>query len=121
MKRIRIFTGTSIAVALPIAALTLVMWLLLPALPARGDLGTNIIWVGMESSDTSSVAWGDWDGDGDLDIAVGNSWGVNQVYKNDGTDGFSLAWQSSGEDYGTNSVAWGEGTSYDDLIGNHPV
>jgi hypothetical protein len=37
---------------------------------------------------TASVAWGDWDGDGDLDLAVGNGFirtrEVNQIYQNDG-------------------------------------
>jgi hypothetical protein len=46
-------------------------------------LGTSFIWVGRQSLRTTSLAWGDWNTDGDLDLAVGNSGQVNQVYEND--------------------------------------
>ena len=40
-------------------------------------------WTSADSDDTVSVAWGDWDGDGDLDLAVGNEQRQpNRVYEN---------------------------------------
>ncbi|MEZ4559277.1 MAG: VCBS repeat-containing protein [Caldilineaceae bacterium] len=56
------------------------------------------------------VAWGDVDGDGDLDLAVGGQFGFsNMVYLNE--DGGMLqaraAWSSADSD-ATNSLAWGD-------------
>jgi hypothetical protein len=57
--------------------------------------------------DTESIAWGDYDGDGDLDLAVGNE-GTDHLYRND--DGILTAnpiWTSTENDY-TRSLAWGD-------------
>src|SRR5262249_42836601 len=43
---------------------------------------------GPDTNDTRSVALGDLDGDGDLDIATGNLKEQNVVYLNDGTGNF---------------------------------
>ena len=39
-------------------------------------------WQSAESRLSSSTGWGDWDGDGDLDLAFGNEETPNQVYEN---------------------------------------
>jgi hypothetical protein len=73
----------------------------------RNDGGSlSLAWSSPETDVTRSVAWGDWDGDGDLDLAVGNQGEPNRVYENDGGS-LSLAW-SSPETDDTRSVAWGD-------------
>ncbi|OQY27229.1 MAG: hypothetical protein B6244_11210, partial [Candidatus Cloacimonetes bacterium 4572_55] len=77
---------------------------------------------GTGSENTRSVAFGDVDGDGNLDIAVGNSWAQNVVYRNNGSDFSTLTpWNfGTGNNY-TESVAFGDvdGDGYLDLaVGN---
>ncbi len=76
---------------------------------------------------SSSTAWGDWDGDGDLDLAIGNMREANQVYENDeGILKFDpqndLGWESTVlTDDLTTSVAWGDWDGDGDLdlaVGN---
>lgn len=80
--------------------------------------------LGLTANNTSSVAWGDYDGDGDLDLAIGNYGEVNRLYRNDGslifidvtTDTLGLV------AYRTSSVAWGDMDGDGDLdlaIGNY--
>jgi hypothetical protein len=45
-----------------------------------GDLSSA--WTSAESDNTWSVAWGDWDADGDLDLASGNDGQPNRVSSN---------------------------------------
>ena len=65
-----------------------------------------LVWSSDEMDVTHSVAWGDWDGDGTLDLAVGNWQESNRVYANkNGT--LNLAWSSTETDL-TDSIAWGD-------------
>jgi hypothetical protein len=68
------------------------------------------VWVSTELSRTTSLAWGDWDNDGDLDLAVGNYGEADQVYANTGQPGasrFRLLWTSA-LTYQTTAIAWGD-------------
>ena len=75
--------------------------------PARADLSSVASWSTAESDETYSVAWGDYDSDGDPDLAVGNFAGQpNRVYRND-SGNLVVAWTST-ETGDTTSVAWGD-------------
>jgi len=72
----------------------------------------NVAWQSAEQDATQSIAWGDVDNDGDLDLAVGNSATPNRLYRNDGMAGsnqaaFTLVWSAEQID-DTHSVAWGD-------------
>lgn len=98
------------------AALTI--WLSLPQV-AYAEWGDAITPVGTTSDFTLSTAWGDFDHDGDLDIAVGNYRDRNQIYENR-SGAFALYWESPDLDP-TQSVAWGDMEGDGDLdlaVGN---
>lgn len=65
-------------------------------------------WSSNQSRATTSVAWGDVDSDGDLDLAVGTQDETNQLYRNDnGTLNQTPIWSSTESDT-TSSLAWGD-------------
>jgi len=76
----------------------------------EGDaFAATAAWSSDEADATTSVAWGDVDGDGDLDLAVGNAGGQpNRVYLNAGSSLATAAAWSAGDSGATNSVAWGD-------------
>jgi len=92
-----------------------------PGQPSRvysNDAGNlTLAWSSSELEQTNDVAWADWDGDGDLDLAVGNGCSSpgcpSRVYRNDGA-GLELAWSSAEVD-ATHGVAWGDWDSDGDL------
>jgi uncharacterized repeat protein (TIGR01451 family) len=82
-----------------------------PAAPANGPTFTAVVTDALTSVYGSSVAWGDYDNDGDLDILLtGNaaSGRVSRVYRNDGADTFTAAVTDTLTGVEGGSAAWGD-------------
>ena len=80
---------------------------------------TSPAWSSADTDSTHSVAWGDVDGDGDLDLAAANLGQPNRVYYNSGGV-LAPAWTSLEQDESL-SVAWGDVDGDGDLdlaVGN---
>ena len=116
----RLFVSLS-SYLLGLSMIILVIWLLYPALRTYAYLGLDYIFVGSNVDQTASIAWGDMDGDGDLDMAAGNRGGTNKIFQNDGNGVFTLTWESD-DHKNTSTVAWGDMDGDGDLdlgVGNY--
>jgi len=77
------------------------------------DLTPDSVWTSPTAYHTTSLTWGDWDNDGDLDLAVGNYGQPDEVYGN--VDGqLALLWRSN-ISYATTGLAWGDWDNDGDL------
>lgn len=84
----------------------------------NGAVFAEIASAGFEGVDLSSVAWGDYDNDGDLDLVIAGRGGVvpqiAKIYENDGNGGFA-EFASSLPAVNAASVAWGDYDNDGDL------
>jgi hypothetical protein len=107
------------------AAIVIALWLWLPRTLPAGAQGSVRLepfpsWSAEDTGAVQSVAWGDVDGDGDLDLAVGYRDLPAKVYLNEGRMLQRVAaWSSKG--FG-GDVAWGDvdGDGDLDLAVGHP-
>jgi hypothetical protein len=85
----------------------------------RNNGGTNFTDTGISlpGANYSSIAWGDYDNDGDLDLLLGGAGATNNVthlYRNDGGNVFTLAWTAPDE-LTDAVVSWGDYDNDGDL------
>jgi hypothetical protein len=80
-----------------------------------GTLTASAVWSSAETDWTQAVAWGDVDGDGDLDLAAANNGEPSRLYRNDnGTLTASAVW-STVEAGGVIELGWGDMDNDGDL------
>src|SRR5512143_3329883 len=77
--------------------------------PMSSDDPLILGWASAEVNSSKSVAWGDYDGDGDLDLAVGNSLDLpNRLYRNDHGKLIANAVYTFAQDTYYGVVAWAD-------------
>jgi hypothetical protein len=76
-------------------------------------LSRKPVWISPISQHSVSVAWADWDNDGDLDLALGNDGTPNEIYANVHGE-LKLMWRAATA-YKTTAVAWGDQDGDGDL------
>ncbi len=96
--------------------------LLVNAASSPAIFNSSADWNSIESENSHSVALGDVDGDGDLDLAVANALQNNRLYLNDGNNfSTSPVWTSSNS-LNSRDMAWGDVDGDGDLdlaVANH--
>jgi hypothetical protein len=76
----------------------------------QGSVALNLYpsWFANDTISVHDMAWGDMDGDGDLDLAVGYRNSPAAAYLNDGSMLQTAAVWSSSPDVSDTDVAWGD-------------